>query len=463
MKTARHRSRKYGEQQGGAGRVKEQLRLWAVERGRSLQNLALAGLTYEERLVSLLGEDLSFEREKTTYSRHNFHAFAAKFPPQLPALFIENLTQEGEVVLDPMAGSGTALLEAALLGRHAIGVDIDPLAYRVSTIKTMRVSPDAVLTAAHGVVRQAQRAIRDPERLRRAMAANFSTETLRFIHYWFMPGTQLELMALVEAIDRVEDARIKAFLEVALSSIIVTKSGGVSMARDLAHSRPHKDHEKIPKDAIEQFSQRVRKNLRSLAGPVPQGHVQVYRGDARHLQVGDDTVDLIVTSPPYANAIDYMRAHKFSLVWLGEPITALSELRSTYIGTEKTGAHPLQSFGKVSREVLTEIMRRDEKKARVMSMYLRDMSLVFSEMLRVLNPGRCAVVVVGSSTMRGLDVRTHDCLAEVAASVGWRIVGMASRRIARDKRMMPMRHGDSRSTQIEQRMSQERVIGMVKP
>ena len=80
--------------------------------------------------MAVLAEDLEFHGMRTAYATHNLHSFPAKFPPQLPRKFILSLTEPGDTVLDPMAGSGTTLLEARLAGRHAIGFDIDPLALR---------------------------------------------------------------------------------------------------------------------------------------------------------------------------------------------------------------------------------------------------------------------------------------------------------------------------------------------
>jgi DNA modification methylase len=62
-------------------------------------------LNIEEKLQQLLKQDLTFNGKKTAYATHNMHAFAAKFPPQLPQLFIKHLTRPGETVLDPMVGS----------------------------------------------------------------------------------------------------------------------------------------------------------------------------------------------------------------------------------------------------------------------------------------------------------------------------------------------------------------------
>ncbi|MGH9752352.1 MAG: DNA methyltransferase [Blastocatellia bacterium] len=72
--------------------------------------------------------DLNFDSHNTLYATHGLHAYAAKCPPPLVNYAIHYYSSPGETVLDPMAGSGTTLVEARLMGRHARGYDIDPLA-----------------------------------------------------------------------------------------------------------------------------------------------------------------------------------------------------------------------------------------------------------------------------------------------------------------------------------------------
>lgn len=68
---------------------------------------------YRARFRSLLSGDLNFQGQDSAYASHNYHAFPAKFPPQLPHKFIDALTVPGDVVLDPMMGSGTTIVEMA--------------------------------------------------------------------------------------------------------------------------------------------------------------------------------------------------------------------------------------------------------------------------------------------------------------------------------------------------------------
>ncbi len=447
--------------------VKEQLRLFAFN-GPSQPSTDFMvhvrqELTKRERLSTLLEGELNFHGQNSGYASHDLHAFAAKFPPQLPRAFIRGLTEPDDVVLDPMMGSGTAVVEAFLEGRRGIGLDIDPLALRLARVKTMPADADSLRQAGYKVISRANTLLSKTERLDRELCKRFDTPTKEFINYWFLPITQRELMALVLAIQDVTDAETRRFLELTFSSIIVTKSGGVSRARDLAHSRPHLDATKIPKEALDQFALRLRKNLASIAQLKMNGaSATPVAGDARLMPFADGVIDLIVTSPPYANAIDYMRAHKFSLVWLGENIKELSELRAGYIGSERVGHAPNATLPDKPEGTTRELAEHDGSKAVILRKYFVEMKYVLTEMYRVLRKDSPAIVVVGPSVMRGIDIQTHYCLADIAAEVGFEVVGVARRILDRNKRMMPARFGKKTDSMIEQRMHEEYVVGLLK-
>jgi DNA modification methylase len=424
------------------------------------------GVSCRESLQALLTSDLDFHGESSAYASHNLHAFPAKFPPQLPRKFIVGLTEPGDVVLDPMAGSGTTVVEALLAGRRGLGFDIDPLALRLCKAKTTPLSVEETISAGHQVTQSAQKRLEDPAMLRHELHQRFGATELDFIDYWFAPATQLELMALIGPIENVAHQGVRAFLEMTFSSIIITKSGGVSLARDLAHTRPHRVETKAPRSALEEYRKRLVKNLRSLATlPAGPETTQVCRGDAQALALRDESVDLIVTSPPYAsNAIDYMRAHKFSLVWLGHGLASLAQLRREYIGHDAALGFRPATLPDYAAQTVATLARIDPRKSVVLQRYYSEMSRTLREMARVLKPGKAAIVVVGTSTMRGMDTRTDVCLGEIGKQAGLELVHIASRRLDRDKRMMPARKEQGElASQIEARMHEEYVIGFIKP
>jgi hypothetical protein len=261
----------------------------------------------------------------------------------------------------------------------------------------------------------------------------------------------------------VEDVEIRTFLQVVFSSAVITKHGTLTRARDLAHSRPHRDlSKKITDNAIDFFEERLNQAIKTMQTMVnTKRMVTIARSDARVLPLQDNSIDLIVTSPPYAaNAIDYMRANKFSLIWFGEEPKGLSKMRGQYIGAELQG-ESLEFRSDAANRVMRHLKRESEKRARVVAHYFRDMETALAEMLRVLREDRAAILVVGSSIIRGVDIQAPTVLAELAATGGFRLVDVAKRKILRNSRMMPTSHESSRSG-IDARMHEEGVIGLIK-
>ncbi|PKO22029.1 MAG: hypothetical protein CVU38_11505 [Chloroflexi bacterium HGW-Chloroflexi-1] len=158
-----------------------------------------------------------------------------------------------------------------------------------------------------------------------------------------------------------------------------------------------------------------------------------------------------------------MRAHKFSLVWLGYPIEDLGETRSGYIGGESISDFDFEELPPHSVVTIEAVGNIDAKKGKVLHRYYSEMKRVLQEMYRVLKPGRASVMVVASSIMRGRDTETDRCLAEIGESIGFEIPKIGARHLDRDKRMLPAGMRIDRESQIQQRMHQEYVIGFYKP
>ena len=78
----------------------------------------------------------------TRHLTHDLHRYSGKFIPQIARTAIELVSQPGDLILDPYAGSGTTVLEAGLVGRRALGVDLNPLAVLIATAKTTNVADE---------------------------------------------------------------------------------------------------------------------------------------------------------------------------------------------------------------------------------------------------------------------------------------------------------------------------------
>jgi len=456
----------------------------------SLFNESKSG--YKDKLVDLLSRNLDFHEYESSYASHDFHAFPAKFPPQLPKKIMMELTNPKEIVLDPMVGSGTTLLEAYLSGRYGVGIDIDTLALKICKAKVTSIKNHQIFEYGKKILHQAWFAVTyNNKQIRDAIEKTFDFKTMEFINKWFAKETQIELFALRDEIQKIKHPEIRNFFEVVFSSIIITKSGGVSLAYDLAHTRPHLAKAVVKKDgeiiylgnnihkapmrrvklltkplrsALEEFKKRFQQNLKnltktdsSLLKPV------IIKADAQHLPLADSSVDLIITSPPYAsNAIDYLRSHKFSLVWLDSDIETLCKKRKYYIGGETIQGMIQEKLPAYTEEVVAEISKLDPRKGRALHRYYSEMTRILKEMFRVLKPGKAAIVVVGSSIMRGRDTEIHSCLANIGKVIGFEVPKIGIRNLDRNRRMLPVGSSINMESQIQKRMHKEYIIGFYK-
>jgi DNA modification methylase len=440
--------------------------LFGPSRPLSYPQGSVRGLCYKDIFRKILNEDFDFHGKDSSYATHNFHAFPAKFPPQLPERFIAALTIPGEKILDPMSGSGTTILEAMLLGRHGIGIDIDPIAINLCRVKVTPLDLGDLIKEAELIIEQSFYELRnETDKLQCQLNSYFDPQTKKFVDYWFANQTQLELLVLSQQIRRISDPNLRRFFRIVLSSIIITKSGGVSLAYDLAHTRPHKLKNKVPRSAVDEFQKRLNKTIKRVKQLIwGTGQADILCNNAQSLALADNSIDLVVTSPPYAsNAIDYMRAHKFSLVWFGYSVAMLSRIRGEYIGGERTKNFCMDDLPNYPELILSKIIERDHKKGRVLRRYYTEMSQCMAEIFRVLKPGKGAILVVGSSIMRGIDTETAKCLGEIGKSIGFELVDIAQRRLDRNKRMMPAREKNEPRSKIEERMHKEHIIGFLKP
>lgn len=396
---------------------------------------------------------------------HGWHPFPAKFPPQLPELFIKELTAAGDTVLDPMAGSGTTLVEAVRLGRRAVGCDIDPLALTMMRAKLFPIDCGLMVRVGFSILETAKKDFeKNQKSLKKELTERFNAETLKFINYWFLPETQLELLSLVKEIEKVRPSNARRFFSMIFSSLIIAKSAGVSMARDLAHTRPHKIKDKKPASAFSEYIKRLSYAVKAGSDTITRNDTVLKEAAAQNTGLDSETADLIITSPPYANnAIDYMRAHKFSLVWFKYPIKDLTVLRSDYLGHDSSGKYNKDVYLPPQCEKsVAALTPLSASKAAALRRYFGEMRRVIREMRRLLKTGKHCVIVVASSVLEGVDVETHLGLAAIGEMEGFNLSGIGARSIDRDRRMMPARRNQAPSSQIENRMHIEHVIGLTK-
>jgi hypothetical protein len=190
----------------------------------------------------------------------------------------------------------------------------------------------------------------------------------------------------------------------------------------------------------------------------------VKRGDARGLQIESGSIDLVLTSPPYLNAIDYMRCSKFSLVWMGHSIGDLRQIRAESVGTEASSKKALDAawvqslIGKLALK--PALSSRDRA---LLATYVWDMGSALGEACRVLRHGGRAVYVVGDTTSKGTFIRNSKIVVAVAERHGLCLVSRQSRALPANRRYLPPPKRASRNEMMDARMRNEVVIAFRKP
>lgn len=389
------------------------------------------------------------------------HPFPARMAPDLALVALGDLA-EGSIVLDPMMGSGTVVRQALEFGHDALGYDFDPLAVLMTKTWTTEVA-DADIDA---MLREVMNEVASLGETVPVLDWQRDKETAGFVEFWFHDAQRGDLARIASVLSRLDGTALASerraaldVLRVAFSRIIITKEQCASLARDTSHSRPHKVATVSDYKVLPNFDRSVAQLRKRLAEHPPKRSARVSRGDARALVLEDESVDAVITSPPYLNAIDYMRGHRMSLVWLGHSIPSLRRVRSNSIGAERAAdAHDRQTDVELVLAAMRGADALDRRLEGIMTRYALDLIQTTSEIARVLKPGGRSTFVVGNSCIKGKFIDNASGVSVAAEIAGMSVVSSRERELPNASRYLPV-SGDS----LSKRMRTEVVLVCRKP
>jgi hypothetical protein len=383
---------------------------------------------------------LQFTEHNDRSLSHRMFRYPAKFHVPVAAGLIEQFSSPGQTILDPFCGSGTVLVEASVRGRSSIGTDLDPLAIAVSAAKTTTLGGETL----KGVT---QKLLRDLAAVRRtdvdyiALAKNdiddeaFETAAdglwmpaIPRLRHWFRKYVLIDLAQIREGIHALHAApEVHDWLMVVFASIIRNASNAdpvpVSGLEVTSHMRRLDEAGRIvnPFALLERALHRAARGTAAYtAERSPQAVTTVFQSDATTLRT-DAQPDVIITSPPYQNAVDYYRRHQLEMFWLDLTKTQADRLalQPSYIGKHRVAAsNPiLRAPWSPSPDAQNWLDRMEEQspaRARDFRAYMTSMDAVFDRWADLLPSGGLAVCVVGRSTWNGADVPTDQLFMELA-------------------------------------------------
>lgn len=239
-----------------------------------------------------------------SYATHGLFRYFGKFPSTIAAHLINEYTQEGDVVMDPMAGSGTTVLECMLSKRDCHSFDINPLSVLLAKVKTTRLDKDALLTELDRI----------KEKYRPLSFEEFNRVPvgLRNPDHWFLCSTQSSIRGLIKIIEEIDDQDIRDFFTICLCSIIRSVSRATSQ-----QGRLFLDAMSAKDDCLDVFVKKAVKGIERISQlPVSQVNLNIRKHNVSET-IEDVNCKLVILHPPYFNSYKYSSVNSLELSWLG--------------------------------------------------------------------------------------------------------------------------------------------------
>ncbi len=404
---------------------------------------------------------------------HHIHKYPAKLIPYIPIFFLSSkMCNEKDVVLDPFAGSGTVLLESMAhpyYKRNCMGIEINPLARLIAKVKTTPLDNNELQQKKEELFSNLKRNNIVP------IIPKYENLSL-----WFSKNAQNKLGKLRACIDKLKEGDCKDFFFACFSSVIrkvsladpnipppvVLKiknykktSAKHDEMKDFLKRNKRPNVNKLFKQCVEDNEKRV-KSLSEIED-IAQGKVRarIVWDDSRDPKIGKltakgniekrgaraiakDSIGLIITSPPYITAQKYVRTTKLELLWLGlADLKSLGELDKKTIGSERVKVD--EEIKPTNIEEIDNLCNKIEgiskERAVMTNRYFNDMALVMKNSYKILKKDREMILIVGNNKVCGYNVNTHDMLAEIGESVGFKRELVIKDRI-RSRGMITRRH-----------------------
>jgi DNA modification methylase len=354
--------------------------------------------------------DWSFTTDDTGFLTHDLHPYPAKFIPQIPGNCIAQLSLPGELVLDPFGGSGTTALEAVRLGRRALSIDANAVGTLIGRVKTCNLDRTAArdLHAIRSAL--ATRLVGLPTAVELCKENSDFIPEIPNIDKWFPMTSRGELAVIRARIAKIESKKARDIALLALSRIILAVSFQDSETRYTSKPREIPQGETLKRYLVALDG--IVNNIVRTQAVLRYGVCDFVTADTRKLRheiIKPNSIDLVVTSPPYGNANDYHLYHRFRLLWLGYDPRQLGKI--------EIGSH-----------------LRHQKESSGFDSYLWEMEQSLTEMFRLLKPGRYAVLVVGDAIYKSVLYPAAEALSEVASKIGFETVCIVERQIHSTKR-----------------------------
>lgn len=346
-------------------------------------------------------EEWDFRYSDTKEYTHSYHTYPAMMIPQIARKLIEDYAPNNGVnlIFDPYMGSGTTLVEAKTKGIDCIGTDINPLARFMSTVKTSNYDVEKIIVIKHILLLAIE--TYKPQ-------YDFKLDNVTNLEFWYDKDRVSELIFLHNLIEEL-DIAVKDFFLIALSECIRE----VSYTRNGEFKRYRMAADKIENfnpNTFDLFFKKIKRNLKGLiefnscqkSGNTLIADFNTVYNIPNDI-IKDNSVDMIVTSPPYGDSRTTVAYGQFSR-WANEwfNFDNAKKLDSLLMGGTAIQEYTLKTES--IKEELSEIKRIDEKRYKEVLNFLNDYYHSIENISKKIKKGGRICYVVGNRTVKGIQI-----------------------------------------------------------
>lgn len=413
-------------------------------------------------------EEWSFKGFKTDLYTHKIHKYPAMFIPQVVRKLITLYSKEQDTVLDIFNGSGTTLVECNLLNRKSLGIELNPLAVLISKVKITPVSVSCLYESLQ-YIKNTFFNTNYP----------FAIRTFKNIDYWYSPYMIECLSKLTHIINNINSVDVSDFFKVCLSEILREvswcKHSGFKM---------HRDSKKIEKDIsnfelFTKFEHVSLSNIRSMdtySNAVSTNQAKLYNHNStlQHSDIKPNSVDLIITSPPYGDSqttVAYGQYSRLSMQWLDiTPSTgSVINLDKFLLGGQPKKDADYSNILKQSSTLHSAYMyysstintgveaSKIRSRLECILAFYQDLYAALKNANIYLKPNKYFILVTGSRVVLNYKLHTDIIVSEFAEQLNFKTVSVFYRNIE-NKRMPNKVSATNIAGEVAPTMTKESIV-----
>ncbi|MFA5115766.1 MAG: DNA methyltransferase [Candidatus Omnitrophota bacterium] len=380
-------------------------------------------------------------RKETLYATHGYHRYPAKFIPQLVRRIIRRYSKSGDLVLDSFGGCGTTLVESKLSGRESIGLDVNEVAVLIAKAKTIGIDPQVLEEKNKHLL---ERIANNKD------TTNYYQDANKRLQYWFNPEGFNKLRIIYDCIQEEGDSEVRLFFNCCFSNIL--KNCSIWLAKSI---KPQRDFSKKLAEPVSAFTKHLcymtRKNKEyvDLIKLKKRQDVACHmkKGDARKINLPDEYVDLVVTSPPYVTSYEYAELHQLSILWFNFA-DDIKDIKKDFVGTSSRENARRKINSILAYETIEKLNKANKRLSRHVSNYYSDLSRCYEEMHRVLKKDKYVCIIIGDTEYGNIKIPNAEVTIELLKNIGFEFKKVIKRKLS-SKIFTPYRDKSGRFTDAQ--------------